>query len=61
MFIFNVEPPEPAHAVKTLELLSQLDLEVHAVKCGRQHTLILTNNGVGFAPLALTHSIMSSC
>ncbi|XP_017874153.1 PREDICTED: uncharacterized protein LOC108621381 [Drosophila arizonae] len=42
----STEPPEPAHAVKTLELLSQLDLEVHAVKCGRQHTLILTNNGL---------------
>ncbi|XP_030371281.1 uncharacterized protein LOC115621712 [Scaptodrosophila lebanonensis] len=40
------EPPEPAHAVKALELLSQLNLEVHAVKCGRQHILILTNNGL---------------
>ncbi|KAH8312815.1 hypothetical protein KR044_013053 [Drosophila immigrans] len=40
------EPPEPAHAVKSLELLSQLNLEVHALKCGRQHTLILTNNGL---------------
>ncbi|XP_062123118.1 uncharacterized protein LOC133836564 isoform X1 [Drosophila sulfurigaster albostrigata] len=42
----STEPPEPAHAVKTLELLSQLNLEVHALKCGRQHTLILTNNGL---------------
>lgn len=46
-FVRLLEPPEPAHAVKTLELLSQLNLEVHALKCGRQHTLILTNNGVG--------------
>ncbi|KAH8388594.1 hypothetical protein KR093_010891 [Drosophila rubida] len=53
IFLFNLlnvsrslEPPEPAHAVKTLELLSQLNLEVHALKCGRQHTLILTNNGL---------------
>ncbi|ALC46921.1 ca [Drosophila busckii] len=42
----STEPPEPAYAVKTLELLSQLNLEVHAIKCGRQHTLILTNNGL---------------
>ncbi|XP_034127755.1 uncharacterized protein LOC117583519 isoform X2 [Drosophila guanche] len=42
----STEPPEPAHAVKTLELLSQLNLQVHAIKCGRQHTLILTNNGL---------------
>ncbi|KAL9893666.1 RCC1 and BTB domain containing protein claret isoform 1-T1 [Glossina fuscipes fuscipes] len=40
------DPPEPPHAVKKLELLAQLNLEVHAVKCGRQHTLILTNNGL---------------
>ncbi|XP_017020460.1 uncharacterized protein ca [Drosophila kikkawai] len=42
----STEPPEPAHAVKSLELLSQLNLQVHAIKCGRQHTLILTNNGL---------------
>ncbi|XP_016951088.1 uncharacterized protein LOC108025248 [Drosophila biarmipes] len=42
----STEPPEPAHAVKSLDLLSQLNLQVHAIKCGRQHTLILTNNGV---------------
>uniref|UniRef100_A0A1A9WJQ0 Uncharacterized protein n=1 Tax=Glossina brevipalpis TaxID=37001 RepID=A0A1A9WJQ0_9MUSC len=40
------DPPEPPHAVKKLELLAQLNLEIHAVKCGRQHTLILTNNGL---------------
>ncbi|XP_054728127.1 uncharacterized protein LOC129237413 isoform X1 [Anastrepha obliqua] len=40
------DPPEPAHAVKSLDLLSQLNLEVHTVKCGRQHTLVLTNNGL---------------
>ncbi|KAH8326627.1 hypothetical protein KR067_011033, partial [Drosophila pandora] len=42
----STEPPEPAHAVKSLDLLSQLNLQVHAIKCGRQHTLILTNNGL---------------
>ncbi|XP_050340209.1 uncharacterized protein LOC126766471 isoform X2 [Bactrocera neohumeralis] len=40
------DPPEPPHAVKSLDLLSQLNLEVHTVKCGRQHTLVLTNNGL---------------
>ncbi|XP_037955224.1 uncharacterized protein LOC119685097 isoform X2 [Teleopsis dalmanni] len=40
------DPPDPPHAVKSLDLLSQLNLEVHAVKCGRQHTLVLTNNGL---------------
>ncbi|XP_067619024.1 uncharacterized protein ca isoform X2 [Eurosta solidaginis] len=40
------DPPEPAHAVKSLDLLSHLNLEVHTVKCGRQHTLVLTNNGL---------------
>ncbi|KAH8294765.1 hypothetical protein KR018_002629, partial [Drosophila ironensis] len=42
----STEPPEPAHAVKILDLLSQLNLQVHAIKCGRQHTLILSNNGL---------------
>ncbi|EDV94385.1 uncharacterized protein LOC6567740 [Drosophila grimshawi] len=42
----STEPPEPAHAVKSLDLLAQLNLVVHALKCGRQHTLILTNNGL---------------
>ncbi|KAH8383189.1 hypothetical protein KR009_007193 [Drosophila setifemur] len=42
----STEPPEPAHAVKCLDLLSHLNLQVHAIKCGRQHTLILTNNGL---------------
>ncbi|XP_065372533.1 uncharacterized protein ca isoform X2 [Calliphora vicina] len=40
------DTPEPPYAVKSLDLLSQLNLEVHAVKCGRQHTLVLTNNGL---------------
>ncbi|XP_055923460.1 uncharacterized protein LOC129953936 isoform X2 [Eupeodes corollae] len=40
------DPPEPPHAVKCLDVLSQLNLEVHAVVCGRQHSLVLTNNGV---------------
>lgn len=31
---------------KRLVVLSNLDLEVHAVKCGRTHIIILTNNGV---------------
>ncbi|EDW83017.2 uncharacterized protein Dwil_GK22629 [Drosophila willistoni] len=42
----STEPPEPAHAVKSLDLLAQLNLQVHALKCGRQHTLVLTNNGL---------------
>lgn len=33
---------------KRLVVLSNLDLEVHAVKCGRTHIVILTNNGVSF-------------
>ncbi|XP_055848616.1 uncharacterized protein LOC129913788 isoform X2 [Episyrphus balteatus] len=40
------DPPEPPHAVKCLDVLTQLNLEVHAVVCGRQHSLVLTNNGV---------------
>lgn len=31
---------------KCLEFISNMGLEVHAVKCGKAHTLILTNNGV---------------
>lgn len=31
---------------KCLEFMSSMGLEVHAVKCGKMHTLILTNNGV---------------
>lgn len=46
MYVQHLDPPEPPHAVKSLDLLSQLNLEVHTVKCGRQHTLLLTNNGV---------------
>ncbi|XP_013097207.2 uncharacterized protein LOC106080378 [Stomoxys calcitrans] len=40
------DSPEPPYAVKSLDLLAHLNLHVHAVKCGRQHTLILTNNGL---------------
>ncbi|XP_073817461.1 RCC1 and BTB domain containing protein claret [Musca autumnalis] len=40
------DSPEPPYAVKSMDLLSQLNLHVHAVKCGRQHNLILTNNGL---------------
>lgn len=31
---------------RCLEFISNMGLEVHAVKCGKAHTLILTNNGV---------------
>lgn len=31
---------------RCLEFVSNMGLEVHAVKCGKAHTLILTNNGV---------------
>lgn len=31
---------------KCLEFISSMGLEVHAVKCGKAHTLILTNNGL---------------
>ena len=31
---------------RCLEFISSMGLEVHAVKCGKGHTLILTNNGV---------------
>ena len=48
MYVQHLDPPEPPHAVKSLDLLSQLNLEVHTVKCGRQHTLLLTNNGVRY-------------
>lgn len=33
-------------APKCLEFMSTMNLEVHAVKSGKSHTLILTNNGV---------------
>lgn len=47
MILFT-EQVEPSYAVKSLDLLSNINLIVHAVKCGRNHTLILTNNGVCF-------------
>lgn len=31
---------------RCLEFISNMGLEVHAVKCGKTHTLILTNNGL---------------
>lgn len=31
---------------RCLEFISNMGLEVHAVKCGKAHTLILSNNGV---------------
>lgn len=36
---------------RCLEFISNMGLEVHAVKCGKAHTLILTNNGVSIIPL----------
>ncbi|XP_055379185.1 uncharacterized protein LOC129610598 [Condylostylus longicornis] len=37
---------EPPYTVKRLEILNRIQIEVYAVKCGRQHVLILTNNGL---------------
>lgn len=33
-------------APRCLEFMPSMGLEVHAIKCGKMHTLILTNNGV---------------
>lgn len=41
-----LEPSESYNSPKPLQFLSNLNLEVHAVRCGRVHTLLLTNNGV---------------
>ncbi|XP_037026178.1 uncharacterized protein LOC119067371 [Bradysia coprophila] len=40
------EPSESYNSPKPLQFLSNLNLEVHAVRCGRVHTLLLTNNGL---------------
>lgn len=34
------------NAPRPLKFIQNMSLFVHAVKCGRTHTLILTNNGV---------------
>lgn len=42
---------------RCLEFISNMGLEVHAVKCGKAHTLILTNNGVSEFPSEVFFSI----
>lgn len=44
----NSSSADPQTSPKCLEFISNMGLEVHAVKCGKAHTLILTNNGVSF-------------
>lgn len=44
---FNfIDASDGYNSPKRLQFDSNMGLEVHAVKCGRTHTLILTNNGV---------------
>lgn len=43
---YSSEPIESYNSPKPLQFLSNMNLEVHAVRCGRVHTLLLTNNGV---------------
>lgn len=40
------ETPDVYSTPRPLQFLGQLNVVVHAVRCGRTHTLILTNNGV---------------
>lgn len=42
------ETPDVYSTPRPLQFLEQLNVVVHAVRCGRTHTLILTNNGVSF-------------
>lgn len=46
--IFTVlsDQVEASSGPMSVDFLKDLNLEVYAVKCGRQHTLILTSNGV---------------
>lgn len=48
------ETPDVYSTPRPLQFLGQINLVVHAVRCGRTHTLILTNNGVSAPTPAVT-------
>lgn len=43
---YAASDPSSETSPKCLEFISNMGLEVHAVKLGKAHTLIVTNNGV---------------
>lgn len=57
-YLFSVIDPNDNDGVpKCVEFLSYLGLEVVSVKCGRLHTVFITNNGVSFLLYFYCYSI----
>lgn len=60
MIFFALDSGDMYSSPRPLQFISNMGLIVHAVRCGRTHTLILTNNGVSFKEVKSFMLVMSS-